>query len=127
MVNQKTYISEANFFKLLMHPARIQILDELRPGEACVCHLESALGFRQAYISQHIMVLRAAGVVQDRRDGWNIYYHVVRPEIFAVIDSMRTVTGGVNSGARRKGASKKKECPCPKCNPGKNTEPSTSM
>ena len=36
---------------------------------------------RQAYISQHLMVLRDAGLVIDRRDGWNIYYQVNKPEI----------------------------------------------
>ena len=57
----KPFEAEAHFFKLLMHPARLEILDELRKDEACVCHLEAKLGYRQAYISQHIMVLRKAG------------------------------------------------------------------
>ena len=56
-------------FKVLTHPARLAILEILRDGEHCVCHMEAHLGFRQAYISQQLSVLRDAGLVQDRRDG----------------------------------------------------------
>jgi len=60
----------AGLFKTLMHPARLEILEILRDGEHCVCHIEAVLGYRQAYISQQLSVLREAGLVQDRRDGW---------------------------------------------------------
>ncbi|MBX3061322.1 MAG: winged helix-turn-helix transcriptional regulator [Anaerolineae bacterium] len=43
---------QANYFKALAHPVRLQILAVLRQGEACVCHLEVILQRRQAYISQ---------------------------------------------------------------------------
>ncbi len=115
MTNAKAFKTEARFFKLLMHPARLEILDELRKDEACVCHLEAKLGYRQAYISQHIMVLREAGVVQDRREGWNIFYHVTRPEIFEIMDEVSQLMGP-DAKARR--AAPEVPCPCPKCNPG---------
>jgi ArsR family transcriptional regulator len=60
---------QAQVFKLLTHPARIAILNLLRDGEHCVCHLEAYLGFRQSYISQQLAVMREAGIIQDRRDG----------------------------------------------------------
>ncbi|MEK7328155.1 MAG: metalloregulator ArsR/SmtB family transcription factor, partial [Chloroflexota bacterium] len=85
------YEPEAKLFKVLMHPVRLAILNVLRDGEACVCHLEAALGYRQAYISQQLMVLREAGLVEDRREGWNIYYRVAKPEVFAVIDAAQGV------------------------------------
>ena len=47
---------------------RIAILLAIGQGEACVCHLETALGWRQAYISQHLMALRKADILQDRRE-----------------------------------------------------------
>ena len=37
------YDNSAKLFKALMHPARLEILDILRDGEACVCHIEAAL------------------------------------------------------------------------------------
>ena len=55
--------------------------------------MEAVLGYRQAYISQQLMVLRDAGLLQDRREGWNVYYRVVRPEIYSVLDAVRQMTG----------------------------------
>lgn len=76
MINER-YKSQIQVLKLLSLPARIAILEILRNGEECVCHMETILGFRQAYLSQQLAVLREAGVIQDRRDGWNIFYRVV--------------------------------------------------
>jgi ArsR family transcriptional regulator len=109
------YEPEAKLFKVLMHPARLAILNVLRDGEHCVCHLEAALGHRQAYISQQLAALREAGLVQDRREGWNIFYRVSKPEVFKVIDATQGLTGSpwLKSGHAEKLAN----CPCPHCHP----------
>ncbi|GAB4471387.1 MAG: metalloregulator ArsR/SmtB family transcription factor [Anaerolineales bacterium] len=86
------YLKEVRFYKVLMHPLRLAILDLLRDGEQCVCHMEAVFGLRQAYISQQLMVLRSAGLVEVRREGLNIYYRVTQPEIYTVIDAMRRMT-----------------------------------
>ncbi|MCX6028076.1 MAG: metalloregulator ArsR/SmtB family transcription factor [Chloroflexi bacterium] len=103
-------------FKTLMHPTRLAILQILRDGEECVCHMEATLGLRQAYISQQLMVLREAGLVADRRDGWNIFYRVTRPEVYAVLDAaLGVVAGGDAAAARPVMSGRPKRCPCPKC------------
>ncbi len=104
------YERQTQLFKALTHPARIAILDLLRDGEHCVCHLEAHLGFRQAYISQQLAVLREAGLIQDRRDGWNIFYRVIDPQIYAVLDGVRQMTGETNPPV-----GVKVECNCPSC------------
>ena len=103
----------STLFKALAHPGRIAILDVLRNGEQCVCHIEAHLGFRQAYISQQLAVLREAGLILDQRDGWNIYYRVIRPEVYALVDVARTMVGIPipHSPFDRP----RVECPCPKC------------
>ena len=100
-------------FKALAHPARLAILDTLRGGEECVCHIEARLGYRQAYISQQLAVLREAGIVADQRDGWNIYYRVVRPEVFTLIDIARLMVGIQPESAQP--PTRSLDCPCPKC------------
>ncbi len=55
--------------------------------------MEAILGLRQAYISQQLMTLRNAGILQDRRDGWNNYYSVICPEIYNVLDAVRQMVG----------------------------------
>jgi DNA-binding transcriptional ArsR family regulator len=104
--------AQARLFKALMHPARLAILEALREDEHCVCHLEAALGYRQAYISQQLTVLREAGLVQDRRDGWNIYYHATQPQVFALLDQAAELAG---VSAQAPGPAQQKPCPCPKC------------
>ncbi len=103
----------STLFKALAHPGRIAILDVLRNGEQCVCHIEAHLGFRQAYISQQLAVLREAGLIQDQRDGWNIYYRVIRPEVYALVDVARTMVG--IQFAQPPFDRPRVECPCPKC------------
>jgi DNA-binding transcriptional ArsR family regulator len=112
------YKIQAQLYKVLMHPTRLAILNELRNGEQCVCHMEAVFGLRQAHISQHLMVLRDAGLVTDRRDGWNIFYRVIRPEIYQVMDAASAFSG-VSSNQPFSAAKKgEHSCPCPKCNTG---------
>ena len=114
MENQE---EQAKLFKTLMHPVRLEILELLRTGEQCVCHMEAYMDQRQAYISQQLMILREAGLVQDRRDGWNIFYRVVEPRIYAVIDAAGLITGApTGSGLTDFYAVKNQvSCDCPKC------------
>lgn len=107
------YDLQAKFFRALMHPARLAILDLLREGEACVCHLETALGYRQAYISQQLSVLREAGLVTDRRKGWNMYYRVAVPQVFEVMEVVRIMAGDDSLSPNM--AQPLADCPCPKC------------
>lgn len=100
-------------FKALMHPARIAILDVLREGDHCVCHLETVLDLRQAYVSQQLAVLRNAGLVTDERDGLNVFYRVANPSTFLLLDMAREMTATVRPTAVS--ATLKAACPCPKC------------
>ena len=109
------YNNSARLFKALMHPARLEILDTLRDGEHCVCHIEAALGYRQAYISQQLSVLRDIGLVQDRRDGWNVHYRVTQPQVFALLDVAITMMGGQPSSRKTTHGAKLANCPCPRC------------
>ena len=105
------YESQAQLFKLLTHPVRLAILDILRDGEHCVCHMEAHLGYRQAYISQQVAGLREAGLIQDRRDGWNIFYRVADARIYAVMDTIRLMTGQPAPAPQNENI----HCPCPQC------------
>ena len=75
----------ANILKALGQPVRIQIVLIIGEQDACVCHLETILGMRQARISQHLMALRKAGIVTTNREGRHIYYQLENPKILDVI------------------------------------------
>ena len=104
--------NQAQLFKILSHPSRVAILNILRDGEHCVCHIEAYLGYRQAYISQQLAILREAGLIQDRRDGWNIYYKVIQPQIFNLFDAAASINGEKDGTIIPSPHSK---CPCPHC------------
>lgn len=74
-------------------PQRIAILLAIGKGEACVCHLEAALGWRQAYISQHLMALRKADILQDRREGRFVYYRLKNASYLDLILDSATLSG----------------------------------
>ena len=75
----------SDLFQVLSSETRLEILLAIGDGEACVCHLEADLGYRQAYISQHLMALREAGLLSTRRDGRFIYYRLEKPEIMDMV------------------------------------------
>jgi len=100
------YQQATNLFHLLSHPARLQILDELRRDEACVCHLQTVLGRPQAYVSQQLRVLREAEVVADRKDGLLVYYRLSDPQVIRLLEDILGTAGERTTPAA---------CPCPKC------------
>ena len=102
------YEDAAARFKALAHPVRLQILDMLRDGEVCVCHMEAALDKRQAYISQQLMVLRDAGLVESRKDGLSVFYRLVDDVVF---DLLETMLGPSDESAPEVLTG----CPCPNC------------
>jgi ArsR family transcriptional regulator len=108
----------AEVLRVISPPARIAILIAIGRGEACVCHLESILGWRQAYISQHLMALRNAEVLRDRRQGRYVYYRLADG---ALLDLVREAArlqgldpGSVDALANPTPGS---HCECPHCAP----------
>ncbi len=106
----------AEYLKVLGSPFRIQILFSVGFDEACVCHLEAMLDKRQAYISQHLMVLRDAGVLATRREGKYIYYRVADRGLFDLIKSAADILNiSLDSMPEISPSAAQKNCECPKC------------
>jgi DNA-binding transcriptional ArsR family regulator len=83
----------ASLLTAIAAPQRIAILLAIGTGEACVCHLEAKLGYRQAYISQHLMALRQAGLLDSRREGKYIFYRLAKPEVTLLIQQAAKISG----------------------------------
>lgn len=106
----------ADYLKVLGSPIRVKILLSIGYGEACVCHLEARLKKRQAYISQHLMVLRDAGILETRRDGKFIYYRVSDRKTFGLIDTATTLLDMAPDALPNLDETKALSyCECPKC------------
>ena len=109
----------AAFLRAISQPVKLEILLAIGTGEACVCHLEAAIGQRQAYISQQLMALREAGIVESRREGRNIFYRIKNLKILDLIQAADQFNDQ-EPGAIRIAAPEilQGECPCPKCGQG---------
>jgi DNA-binding transcriptional ArsR family regulator len=108
----------AKLLSLIGQPARIQILLLLGKQEACVCHLEAALGMRQASISQHLMALRKAELVTSQREGRNIFYQLASTDVVQILEQAAQMVGITSDMLRSRYAAPVPGCPCPQCNPG---------
>ncbi len=105
-----TYRLPTQMLKALAHPARLRILNALREDEECVCHLTALLRQRQAYVSQHLMFLRQAGLIEDRKEGLRVYYHIKDPRLLDVLDLLNAMAGVTPKEPERVTA-----CSCPRC------------
>jgi ArsR family transcriptional regulator len=84
---------KAEFFKALAHPLRIHILDALRDGEHSVGELRDLLAVEMPNVSQQLSVLRAKNIVATRKEGNTVYYSVVDPAVFRLLDVAKEIFG----------------------------------
>jgi ArsR family transcriptional regulator, arsenate/arsenite/antimonite-responsive transcriptional repressor len=71
-----------SIFKALSDETRLRMLKLLEGGELCVCHVVAAFGMSQSKVSFHLGVLKAAGLVKDRKEGKWMYYRIDDSDLF---------------------------------------------
>jgi DNA-binding transcriptional ArsR family regulator len=82
---------QAVICKAFAHPKRLQLLDLIGKGERAVAGLQEELGVSKANMSQHLSVLRSAGVVTTRRNGKQVYCALAIPEVKNACHLLREV------------------------------------
>lgn len=80
-----TLAAAGDLLRALAAPVRIAIVLELRSSERCVHELVAALGVAQPLISQHLRVLKAAGVVAGERHGREVVYQLVDEHLAHIV------------------------------------------
>ena len=85
------YRLKADFFRLLGHPVRVRILELLRDGELTVGELQAALELDSGGTSQHLTAMRRQGILESRKAGTNVYYHVKDPRTFQLLAVAREI------------------------------------
>jgi DNA-binding transcriptional ArsR family regulator len=87
----------ADKLKALSTPVRVRIVELLKNGPLCVGALAARLAVTQGAVSQHLRILRAAGVVTAERQGYHIHYTLNRQTLTAwkkEIDELLTCRRG---------------------------------
>lgn len=78
-----------DLIKLIAHPARIAILEELTKGVKCVSDLEEFLDLSQSNVSQHLSALRHAGIINFFIDGRLRCYFLKNPIIPDLLEILK--------------------------------------
>lgn len=79
MTQHEVYKYKAQIIKAMAHPSRLMMIDALSEGEKCVCELQQLVGSDISTVSKHLSVLRHAGIVNDRKQGLQVYYSLRCP------------------------------------------------
>ena len=81
----RTLAAAGDLLRALAAPVRISIVLQLLESPRCVHDLVDALGVTQPLISQHLRVLKAAGVVQGDRHGREVLYSLVDDHLAHIV------------------------------------------
>ncbi len=93
---KQTYAENANVYKALANPIRLEILNMIKNRELSVDQIVRELKIRKANASQHLALLRHHKLVKTRRDGQSIYYRIIDPRIVEpcrILKEMRAKIG----------------------------------
>ena len=79
----------AELFKALGHPTRVKIVEYLSEGEKCVKDIWQELGIPQPTVSQHINILREAGIISFRKEGVKTCYRIEMPIVVKIMKLLK--------------------------------------
>ncbi|KRQ87205.1 hypothetical protein ABG79_01003 [Caloramator mitchellensis] len=78
-------------FKALGHPIRFKIIKYLLDGPKCVCVLNQDIEFSQSNLSQHLRILKEAGIVESEKVGLNIHYRLADEQVKNLIHIVQNI------------------------------------
>jgi len=84
----QSYDREAEILKVLGHPVRLKIIAGLMSQTCNVKKIWECLELPQATVSQHLALLKNKGIIEGRRDGVEVFYHVVSNEARRVVGAL---------------------------------------
>jgi ArsR family transcriptional regulator len=89
-IESDVLVNAAEVIKCLGHPLRLRLLEALEQGEKTVTELQHHAGTTQAAVSQQLATLRARRIVDNRRDGANVFYRIIEPKVTAILACIRS-------------------------------------
>jgi len=84
-------MNEVDVFKALADPTRLKILECIKNGEKCICKIIPYTGKSQPCVSQHLKVMKHAGIIDERKDGTKIMIKASNDEIFKIVDRVKNL------------------------------------
>jgi ArsR family transcriptional regulator len=84
----QSFDREAEILKVLGHPVRLKIVAGLISQTCNVKKIWECLGLPQATVSQHLALLKNKGIIEGRREGVEVFYHVVSTEARQIVGAL---------------------------------------
>jgi ArsR family transcriptional regulator len=84
-MKMKDYDGISEILKAIAHPVRIEIIDRLEVHGCNVSKIQKKIGVPQSTISQHLKILKNAGIIKSRRDGTKVCYEIEIKEVRSII------------------------------------------
>ena len=78
----------SEIFKALSHPHRLEIVKGLYQNECSVTECQKRMHLPQSTISQHLRVLKNAGIIIDNRKGTSVCYKVINDFVISIIETI---------------------------------------
>lgn len=91
MVDKKIYELHANICKALGNATRIEVIDLLQNKELTYGEIHKLIGGPKSSLAQHLNVLATKGILNQRREGLNVYYSISSPKVTRACQIMREV------------------------------------
>jgi DNA-binding transcriptional ArsR family regulator len=89
MGHQKKVEQAAEILKSIAHPIRLRIAELLQGGEMTVGQIQSELGVSQPLTSQQLLLMKARGILQSRKNGKSVHYFIAMPQVIQVIECLK--------------------------------------
>jgi ArsR family transcriptional regulator len=83
------YEKVSEILKAIAHPARMELLLRLKADGCNVSEIQKNLGLPQSTISQHLRILKNAGILSSRREGTKVCYTIEKKEVLDIIRVLR--------------------------------------
>src|SRR5699024_11197879 len=96
-VSRPLYQLKAEFFTTLGHTAQLRVLELLSEREHAVAEMLPEVGIEPANLSQHLAVLRKAGLVHTRKVGSTVFYSLTSSHVAELLAEARMILTGVLS------------------------------
>jgi len=83
------YEKVSETLKALAHPARFKMVVGLLKDECNVAQIQKVLGLPQSTISQHLRILKNAGIIKGRKEGTKICYRVIDVRVRKIVEIIK--------------------------------------
>ena len=100
-IDYRIYERQAQICKAFANPVRLIILDLVSNGEVKSADLQETLGITKANLSQHLAVLRTAGIIVLRREGKQVFCSLAMPEVKQACETVHKVLQSQWEGTRK--------------------------